>query len=153
MHYTDLGALSLDCPSEINKLCKENILSPEEKNLIDENQIKKFTESDLFDLIMNSDDFYREYQFAVNIEAKDLYEDVKSDDTLFVQGVFDAVIENTDGIIIVDYKTDFAKTSQELIDKYKEQIDIYRLAAEKIWDKKTIKTYLYSFYLGKKIEI
>lgn len=153
MHYADLGALSLDCPSEINKLCKENILSPEEKNLIDENQIKKFTESDLYDLIINSDDFYREYQFAVNIEAKDLYEDVKSDDTLFVHGVFDAVIENTDGIIIVDYKTDFAKTSQELIDKYKEQIDIYRLAAEKIWDKKTIKTYLYSFYLGEKIEI
>lgn len=153
MHYANLGALSIDCKAEINKLCDENILSTEEKILIDENQIKKFTESDLFELIMNSDNFYREYQFAVNIEAKDLYEDVKSDDTLFVQGVFDAVIENADGIIILDYKTDFAKTSQELIDKYKEQIEIYGLAAEKIWDKKVIKKYLYSFRLGEKIEI
>lgn len=153
MHYADLGALSIDFKAEINKLCDENILSTEEKNLIDENQIKKFTESDLFESIMNSDNFYREYQFAVNIEAKDLYEDVKSDDTLFVQGVFDAVIENADGIIILDYKTDFAKTSQELIDKYKEQIEIYGLAAEKIWDKKVIKKYLYSFRLGEKIEI
>ena len=53
----------------------------------------------------------------------------------------------------MDYKTDYVKgdNEQELIDKYKGQLNIYKRALEQALNKKVKEVYLYSIYLDKEI--
>ena len=51
----------------------------------------------------------------------------------------------------MDYKTDYVQNEQELIDKYKEQLDLYKTALEKALGKKVSKTIIYSLYLNKEV--
>lgn len=152
MEFADFKKLKENPDSEIQRLYSENKLTEDELNLINIEKIKNFSMSDLFKKIEKAEKFHREYQFAVNIEAKKFYDNINSDDTLFVQGIFDAVIEDKDEVIILDYKTDFVKNEQELIERYKNQLEIYAVAGEKIFQKKA-KKMIYSFTLDKEIEI
>ena len=72
---------------------------------------------------------------------------------VIVQGVIDlVVVKNGEGILI-DYKTNRTKNIENLINQYKLQLEIYKLAFEKATNIKISKKYLYSFYLGELIEI
>ena len=53
----------------------------------------------------------------------------------------------------MDYKTDYVEqgNEEELINKYKMQIQYYKEALEKITKTKIKECYLYSFYLEKEI--
>ncbi len=56
-------------------------------------------------------------------------------------------------IVLVDYKTDRVKRKEELVEKYKRQLDLYKKALEDACKMKVEKTYIYSVYLDKEIEI
>jgi len=45
------------------------------------------------------------------------------------------------------------KKINELIEKYKTQLELYKQALEQALHKKVDKTYIYSVYLGKQIEL
>ena len=63
-------------------------------------------------------------------------------------------INQKDEIILVDYKTDYVEGSgEELIDKYKVQLEIYKKALEESLKEKVKHVYIYSIYLNKEIEI
>ena len=57
--------------------------------------------------------------------------------------------------MLLDYKTDYIENGneQELINKYKNQLDLYKEALENALKRKVDKVYIYSVYLGKEIEI
>lgn len=63
-----------------------------------------------------------------------------------VHGFMDLVVFDTDEIIILDYKTDHVENAQELISRYRAQLDTYRKAMQSLQDK-PVRTYLYSFHL------
>ena len=54
------------------------------------------------------------------------YENAGSD-KITVQGVADCVFWEEGGMVIVDYKTDVVSCAEELADKYREQLRIYRM--------------------------
>ena len=55
---------------------------------------------------------------------------------------------------MLDYKTDFVdKDEEELKEKYKSQLYLYKKALENSLNRKVDKCYIYSTYLGKEIEI
>ncbi len=61
---------------------------------------------------------------------------------LIENGVMDAVLENSDGTIwVVDYKTDKipAGGTQQLVEKYRPQLEVYQQAAQKIFTGKTVR--------------
>ena len=101
----------------------------------------------------NAKEIGRERPFYINIPAKEVYnEDI--DEEILVQGIIDLYyITNDEKIILVDYKTDRVKSEEELIEKYKVQLNIYKRAIEKSLNKKVDKVYIYSVYLGKEIEV
>ena len=73
---------------------------------------------------------------------------------MLVQGIIDLYYINKENeLILVDYKTDFLQSEQELIDKYKIQLELYKKALEEALGKKVCHIYIYSTYLGKEIEI
>lgn len=55
--------------------------------------------------------------------------------------------------MLADYKTDKVSCREELIRRYRTQLDYYRMALEQITGKKVKERYLYSFYLQEEIRI
>ena len=58
-----------------------------------------------------------------------------------------------DGIVLADYKTDKVSSRQELIERYKTQIDYYQKALEQITGKTVKERILYSFCLQEEIYV
>ena len=61
------------------------------------------------------------------------------------------LLEEADGLVIVDYKTDRVKEEAELTARYHSQLELYAKALEQITDKKVKETWIYSFSLEKAI--
>ena len=64
-------------------------------------------------------------------------------------------IDKNDKLVLLDYKTDFVENGreQELVNKYKEQLNLYKQALEEALHRKVDKVYIYSVYLEKEIEV
>ena len=62
-------------------------------------------------------------------------------------------INKNDELILLDYKTDFAVQGEEenLINRHKAQLMLYKQALENALDRKVDKVYIYSTGLGKEI--
>ena len=56
-----------------------------------------------------------------------------------------------DGVVILDFKTDRTDNPQDLADAYSEQLNIYALACEKIFNKSVKEKIIYSFSLSQEI--
>ena len=79
----------------------------------------------------------------------------KTDDYVVVQGIIDVYFEESDGMVLVDYKTDWIKEGEEelLIKRYHAQMESYKQALEKITGKKVKEIYIYSVTLQKTISV
>ena len=75
------------------------------------------------------------------------------DETVIVQGVIDGLIINGKEGEIVDYKTDRVSSAEELCEKYREQMKMYKLAAEECFRLQNVTITLYSFHLSKEISL
>ena len=75
---------------------------------------------------------------------------------VLVQGIIDLYyINENNEIVLVDYKTDYVENGNEngLIEKYKKQLELYKIALEKSLNKKVVKTIIYSVYLNLEIPV
>ena len=85
-----------------------------------------------------------------------LAEDVKMQAgglTSVLQGAVDCMLEEEDGIVIIDYKTDHVKDLSELAGMYGTQLRLYKEAMKKLFDKPVKACYIYSLYCGTDVEI
>ncbi|MDD5999126.1 MAG: helicase-exonuclease AddAB subunit AddA [Lachnospiraceae bacterium] len=96
---------------------------------------------------------YKEKQFVVGVPASRLVGETSQDDSIVVQGIVDAYFAEGDDLVLVDYKTDHIKDGQEeeLIKRYRTQMQYYKVTLEQLTGKNVKETYLYSFALGKEI--
>ena len=65
-----------------------------------------------------------------------------------VQGKIDCFFIENGEAVIVDYKTDYIKTPEELSERYLTQMKIYKNAVEQFTGKKVKEVLLYSFALN-----
>ena len=70
------------------------------------------------------------------------------EDYVLVQGILDACFETEEGLVLVDYKTDYIpeNTKEELCKRYAAQLDYYARALWQITGKKVVRKMIYSFY-------
>lgn len=138
----------------IDRFVECSIITKKEAEAIDKEKLLIYTKSNLFISLKNAKEIYKEAPFYMNIKGSKIYKE-NIDENILVQGVIDLYyIDNEDNIILVDYKTDYVKKDeQELIDKYRKQLEIYADTLERTLGKKVYKTYIYSVYLGKSIEV
>ena len=137
----------------VEDLQKNDIITQIEKESININKLYEFTKSKLFKELRQAKQVYNEQPFYINISAKQI-EDQNPDEPVLVQGIIDLYYINREGkLILVDYKTDYVKTGEELVNKYSEQLKLYKLALEKSLSKKVDRTIIYSLYLNKEIEV
>ena len=96
---------------------------------------------------------YREQPFVLGVDASEIYPADQSGETILVQGIIDVFFEETDGLVVLDYKTDRVKSGQELKDKYRAQLDYYARALEQLLEKPVKEKIIYSFTLREEIKV
>ena len=85
----------------------------------------------------------------------ELNKDIYSDEKIRLQGIIDCFFEEEDGIVLLDYKTDYVEEGKidVIVEKYKTQLNYYKNALEKITEKKVKEGYLYLFSIDKEIKL
>ena len=81
---------------------------------------------------------------------------MKQTEWKLVQGIIDLYYQDENGqLVLVDYKTDYVEKDgeQELVSKYAKQLQLYQYALEEAMNQKVVKSYIYSTYLGKELEV
>ena len=89
-----------------------------------------------------------------SVEYKpELNKKVYIDEKIRLQGIIDCFFEEEDGIVLLDYKTDYVEegNEEEIIDRYRSQLKYYKDALEKITEKKVKESYLYLFGIDKEV--
>lgn len=139
----------------IQNLVEKQIITKKEGKAINPLKILKFTKSNIWKELKEAKQIEREKPFYINIPAKEIYQE-EIEEEILVQGIIDLYyIDQNDNLILVDYKTDYIEKGKEneLVEKYKKQLEIYQQALEQVFSKKVTRKYIYSTYLNKQIEI
>ncbi len=140
----------------IEELKDKEIITEIEAQNIDKEKLVEYTNSQLWTELKQAKEIHKEHPFYINIKASRIYNQInkEDDEDILVQGVIDLFfIDKDDKLILVDYKTDYVQCENELVEKYKGQLELYKEALEQSLDKKVDKMCIYSVYLNKLIEI
>lgn len=162
MQKVDLSRVSTieEIKVQLKELVDRELLSKEEYKVISPYKVKKFFISKLGERMLSAhnrgDIVYRELPFYTEIDVHRIDPDLPKDvegDKVRLQGVIDSFFYEDNEVILLDYKTDYVEqgNEEELINKYRMQIQYYKEALEKITKTKIKECYLYSFYLEKEI--
>ncbi len=111
----------------IDQLMEKRFLTEQEVRGIDRRKIIQFLESDL-GIKLKTTRHHKETPFVLNHDGQ------------LIQGVIDLYLETEEGLVLVDYKTDFIGRDelQKVADRYKIQLDAYEEALSKISGKAVI---------------
>ncbi|HET7580305.1 MAG TPA: helicase-exonuclease AddAB subunit AddA [Bacillales bacterium] len=139
----------------INRLVVHEIMTEEEATVVDLQPILGFFESEIGNRLLLAPRVEREVPFSLALSAEEAYADWEAnEETVLVQGVIDCLMEENDGLVLIDYKTDaiqgrfmngFEGAQPILADRYRVQLDMYARAIEHIWKKPLKEKYLYFF--------
>ena len=131
----------------LNSLQAEGKFSDEERSLLSDRSLYGFFNSDLGQRLIASKRVERELPFSMLFDGNRVYPDVENGERLFLQGIIDTAFVEDDQWVLVDYKTDRVKSGDELIRRYKIQMDLYKEALETLTDMSVKASYIYSFRL------
>ena len=145
---------------ELERLQTEKLINPVQRKVMKTEQLKKFLQSEIGQRILSANsagNLFREKQIFAMIADMNLPENSPlakqyADTDGVLIGTMDLIFREGDGWVIVDYKTNRC-SAEELIEKYRGQLWLYRKTAELIFGEPVKQTYLYSFYLGQALEV
>ena len=145
-HDYDYGADSIRefVEKELARMLSQGLIDEDMNELINPDLICKFAGS------------HTAYRMAEADKNKLLFREkpfVMDYDGALLQGIIDAFWIEEGRVIVLDYKTDKVKKAEELILRYKTQLDIYADALARIFDTDKSEELIYSFRLQEIIEI
>ena len=155
MQYANLKSASENFEAEKEHLMQKAFLTKAQAEAIPQKSVDTFLQSNLAQRMLKAEKTYKEYAFITDISAEEVIENWSGDKTasVIMQGVADCIFIEEDGAILIDYKSDRVKTADELIKKYAKQLELYKKAIEPRLNTKIKESYIYSFYLGKEVEV
>lgn len=141
----------------LQKLNNDNIdemianlkISKEQKKYLLDNKaiFESYVTSKLYEDLKNAKEIHKEETFYMNVKSK-------NGNDILLQGIIDLYYINSNNeLILVDYKTDRNVDDNILIERYKNQLTLYKNALEKSSNRKVDKTIIYSTFLNKEIEM
>ncbi len=140
-----------DVDAEIERLREWQFITEEAAEAVDKEAVKRFFESGVYDRIKNAKELRREMRFLSEIPARRIDETLEGeigDTPVIVQGAVDLCFLEEDGIVVLDFKTDKVDNLEILRETYREQLNIYAVAVEKIMGKPVKEKIIYSFNLS-----
>ena len=145
MQYASFDNAEKDVEAEVQRLYEYEFISEEEADSIDRDLLKRFFKSKLYARIKSADKVWREYKFMVSYP----YNGQKT----IIQGIADCMFQENGKIVIVDFKTDNVNDMSVLIDRYSQQLQIYKEAISEIFDLPVGECLIYSVKLGADVNV
>ncbi len=159
MELLDFAALPVGSPKEVMTnmvkqsmegfLCSER-MQAEETACVDAEKIGAFLTSSAaarMQVAAAKGVLHREQPFMLGLAADRLRPEFPHAETVLIQGIIDVYWEEDGELIVLDYKTDRIGQPQELIARYRAQLDYYGEALARITGKPVKEKLIYSFYL------
>ena len=156
MQFADFLSARGDIRAEIERLVSGGYITRVQADSIDIERAEEFINSPLIDRALKAEAVYKEYRFAVRIPASMVGEGLDerfADETVILQGAVDLAFVEDGGIVIVDYKTDRVKRPEELVERYKTQLELYRTAMAQCLGIPVKECIIYSIRHGKAIRL
>lgn len=128
--------------ASLTETLKQVQTSPAVRDKINLSKILAFFDTALGqEILANTDYLYREQPFSM------LKRDEKSQENFVVRGILDGYLLYQDRIVLFDYKTDRYDQPNQLIERYRGQLALYREALSRAYSIENIEKYL--ILLGK----
>lgn len=144
---------------QIAKMIFKELITEKQAEAIDINKIERFFQSDLGKRMLSAEHIKRENPFVMRLKASEVYKELPEksyeDESIMLQGAIDCYFEEGDGLVLVDYKTDYVTNEnvEIVVSKYKNQLKYYSQALTEITGKEVKEQYLYLFYDGRIVKI
>ena len=150
--------------AQIQDLVKRRIITEKESQVLSPRKIMRFFKSQIAKRMLSSKFVKREQKIYTQIKMNDIYlndeifknnRETYENESVMLRGVIDLYFEEDDGLVILDYKTDFVdkNNKKEIIHKYKKQIEIYADVLSKLTGKKVKEKYLYLFGIDEQVKV
>ena len=131
---------------EVQRLKQEGFLSEEQADLVDCKKIAAFFETDIGQKLHSGTSCIREFKFSI-LDDGCHYGVGLDGEQVLLQGVVDCALLESDGITIIDFKTDRIsdENSEKVIRRYRAQVETYAEALKRIYELPVKEMYLYFF--------
>ena len=157
--YADFKRAELDVPAEIGRLQTHGFLTKEQAAVVQPETIQYFFKDPIYQSIRSAKRILREKKFLVC--CKDLKLSPKMEAVLqqyqgsdsMIKGIIDLAFSDGKSYTLLDYKTDVISSEEQLIERYQEQLMLYRAALECISGIQVKQCYFYSTHLQRSIEV
>jgi ATP-dependent helicase/nuclease subunit A len=153
-----IDAVKPPCIEDVKHLMDDMVsmefMTQEQRETVDIGRIVSFFESPLGGRLIKSRKVNREVPFYMEIQSIEVYKDLPqerySDEKIVLQGIIDCYFEEDDGLVLIDYKTDYVPDgrSDDIKEKYRVQVEYYTRALERLTGKNVKEKYIYLFYNG-----
>ncbi len=149
LQFCDFERLQKDVAAELDRLVTLKFITAEQRKMIAEEKLYRFTQSDCFKDLLSADYYCKEERFLFPMNGAELFRGGEGE--VLIQGVLDCYSVRGDTATILDYKTDRVESQEELIRRYQVQMDLYAEALKRVKGLKVQKKIIYSFALEKEI--
>ena len=154
LQYADYSKAAADPRGELERLVREKYITPAQAQAVDLERAGTFFAGNLIKRIAASPRCEREVRFNVEIPAGMVRPELRlpmSAEPIVLQGAADLLFEEGGGLVLVDFKTDRIRDPEELWNRYRGQLALYRSAFEKTTGMPVKECLLYSFQLGREV--
>lgn len=152
---TESGPVSRERVEELlNQMVGEGRLSREFRAAVSPDKMAGFLSSGLALRMARAavgNKLHKEQPFVLGLPASTLNPEFPQEETLLIQGIIDVYLEEEDGLVVADYKTDAVTRAQELVNRYRVQLDYYARALEQLTGRRVKEKIIYSFALAEEV--
>lgn len=147
-----------DLEAQLEEMVARALLTEQQAQSVDTGKIRRFLESPLGKRLLAAGSINREVPFNIEIPCRELYGGMEDEncrnETLLLQGVIDCFFEEPDGLVLLDYKTDYVAPGriEAVRERYGLQIGYYARALEMLTGKSVKEKYIYLFRSGEALE-
>lgn len=134
---------------ELKRLSSSGLVDEKTVSKLDPQMFWSFFATDIGKKLCDADDILREFKFSILDDAS-RYTKGACEDKILLQGVVDCAIIESDGITVLDFKTDRVtkETIASVAESYRLQVETYAEALSRIFEKKVISCQLYFFRIN-----
>ncbi|SFT38697.1 DNA helicase/exodeoxyribonuclease V, subunit A [Lachnospiraceae bacterium XBD2001] len=142
---------------QLEEMIAAGKVTKEQEALLRDRQLRTFLHSDVAGRMMTAatqGNLYKERAFVMGDTPEHFLDGAESSDSgemILVQGIIDVFFKEEDGIVLLDYKTDRVDSAEELVLRYRRQMELYGDAIWRTQGMPVKEMYLYSFALGETI--
>ena len=141
---------------QIDEMIERKEIDASYKEMVSFNKLWGFAKSNMAQRMRKASHegrLFLEQPFVMGIPANEVDATFPKEEMLLIQGIIDVYFEEDGELVLADYKTDRVNDENELINRYRAQLDYYAKALQQLTGKHVKEKIIYSLYLMKEISI